>query len=601
MIALVQRRAIHLWLSLFIGICLAIVTTPAVASAQYHARLSSDLAAALAQPGATDLHVVLEAPQSEVDRIVATYGVTVVKRLQMGAVLAGTGDQIAALADDANVAALSEDAIVRSTMAVVTQATGASQLWAGDSGAFGGLTGSGVVVGIIDSGVSLHPDVAKRLKLSVDFTGDTSGNADGYGHGTHIAGIIAGNGGGSHTDAGNTYVGMAPGAELVSLRVLGADGTGYVSDVIAALEWSIKNKDRYQLRVLNISLGRQPTTAPSDDPLAQAVERAVSAGLVVVASAGNVGTTVDGQPIVGAIVSPGDTPGALTVGTLNTMGTVDRSDDTIASYSSRGPVGDEAHPESWQIKPDIVAPGNAVVAAGATDSYLWQNYPERRVVGTNGGSYLKLSGSSMAAAVVSGAVAQLLQANPGLTPAQVKFALQYTAEPLADFGLIDQGAGSLDVPLALAAATALANGGNLSNIPNAVEIGGQMIEAGHVAFFDKATWAGSTAGATMVVGNTIVWGSRDGNGGVGGNTIIWGNRDGSGGVGGNTIIWGNRDGNGGVGGNTIIWGNRDGNGGVGGNTIIWGNRDGNGGVGGNTIIWGNRDGNTGVGGNAVTF
>jgi serine protease AprX len=553
MIASVRRRSIHLWLSLLIGSCAAIVTTPAVAAAQHHARLSSDLAAALAQPGAADLHVVLEAPQSEVDRVVSAYGVSIVKRLQMGAVLAGTSTQIAALADDTNVAALSEDAVVRSTMAVVTEATGANQLWAGASGDFGGLTGSGVVVGIIDSGVSLHPDVAKRLKLSVDFTGDTSGNADGYGHGTHIAGIIAGSGGGSHTEAGNAYVGMAPGTELVSLRVLGADGTGYVSDVIAALEWSIKNKDRYKLRVLNVSLGREPTTDPSDDPLAQAVERAVQAGLVVVASAGNAGTTVDGQPVVGAVVSPGDTPGALTVGALNTMGTVDRSDDTIASYSSRGPVGDQAHPESWQIKPDLVAPGNAIVAAGATDSYLWQNYPERRVAGTNGGTYLNLSGSSMAAAVVSGAVAQLLQANPGLTPAQVKFALQYTAEPLADFGLIDQGAGSLDVPLALAAATALANGGDLSSIPNSVQIGGQMIQGGNIAFFNKATWAGSTSGATMAVGNTIVWGSRDGNGGVGGNTIVWGSRDGNGGVGGNTIVWGSRDGNGGVGGNTVTF------------------------------------------------
>jgi serine protease AprX len=253
--ASVRRSSIHPWLFLLIGCFVASVTTPAVASAQHRARLSSDLAAALAQPGATDLHVVLEAPQSEIDRVIAAYGVSVVKRLQMGAVLAGTSAQISALAGDANVAALTEDAIVRSTMAVVTQATGANQLWAGASGDFGGLTGSGVVVGIIDSGVSLHPDVAKRLKLSVDFTGDTSGSADGYGHGTHIAGIIAGSGGGSHTEAGNAYVGKAPGTELVSLRVLGADGTGYVSDVIAALEWSIKNKDRYKLRVLKVSLG----------------------------------------------------------------------------------------------------------------------------------------------------------------------------------------------------------------------------------------------------------------------------------------------------------------------------------------------------------
>src|SRR5262249_46648969 len=148
-------------------------------------------------------------------------------------------------------------------------------------------------------------------------------------------------------------------------------------------------------------------------------------------------------------VSPGYTPGALTVGALNTRGTVARSDDTIATYSSRGPVGDPDDPSSWELKPDIVAPGNAIEGAATTDSALWRDYPERRVYGASGGTYLTLSGTSMAAAVVSGAVAQVLQAQPKLSPAQVKFALQYTAEPLKGFGMIEQGAGSLNVPLAV--------------------------------------------------------------------------------------------------------------------------------------------------------
>ena len=122
----------------------------------------------------------------------------------------------------------------------------------------------------------------------------------------------------------------------------------------------------------------------------------------------------------------------------------------MATYSSRGPVGDPEDPSSWEIKPDLVAPGNAIEAAGAAGSYLWENYPDRRIYGANGGTYLKLSGSSMAAAVVTGAVAQLLQAQPKLTPAQVKFALQYTAQPLKGYGLIEQGAGSMNVPLAAA-------------------------------------------------------------------------------------------------------------------------------------------------------
>jgi serine protease AprX len=557
------------------------------------------------------------------------------------------------------VGALSADDVVVSTMAVTTQSTGASLLWKGANSNFGGLTGEGVGVAVLDSGVAPHPDIINRLALTLDFTSDEGVTNDGYGHGTHVAGIIAGSGAGSRSDAGSSYVGMAPGATIVSLRVLGDDGTGYVSDVIEGIDWAIANKDRYKLRVLNVSLGHAATSAYADDPLAQAVERAVAAGLVVVSSAGNLGKTEDGTPVIGAVVSPGYTPGALTVGALNTHGTVARSDDGVATYSSRGPVGDPDDSATWEIKPDIVAPGNAIVSAGAPGSYLWNTFPERRVEGSNGGTYLTLSGSSMATAVVSGAVAQLLQLEPKLTPAEVKFALQFTAQRLDGFGIVEQGAGSLNVPLA--AALVASRGERFA--PESVEIGGEMVEAGKIAFSSTPTWTASNPkgnGDAVVWGNTIIWGNRipvgnstiwgttiiwgnRGNGGVGGDTIIWGNRGNGGGVGGNTIIWGNRGagawadslvwgstiiwgnragastiiwgnrgggdvegntiiwgnrGNGGVSGDTIIWGNR-GNGGVGGDTIIWGNR-GNGGVGGDTIIWGNR-GNGGVGGNTIIW
>ena len=118
----------------------------------------------------------------------------------------------------------------------------------------------------------------------------------------------------------------------------------------------------------------------------------------------------------------------------------------------RGPVGDPDDPSTWIIKPDLVAPGNAIVSTGAVGSYLWTNYPEFRVTGASGGDYMTLSGSSMATAVVSGAVAQLLQASPSLSPNEVKFALQFTAQHLDGFGIIEQGAGSLNVPLAVALA-----------------------------------------------------------------------------------------------------------------------------------------------------
>ena len=326
--------------SLAIASLAAILVCPLAADAQ--ARLSSELANKIAAAVRGSINVIVQAPQSEIDRLSRTYGVRVVKRLGLGAVLAGTTKQLNAVAGDANVGALATDDIVTSTMALTPAATGANQLWRtdGSSGQFGGLVGLGIGVAVIDSGVAEHRGLVNRLRLSKDFTGE--GATDVYGHGTHVAGIIAGSGDGSRTSDGNAYVGMAPGAEIISLKVLGADGTGSVSSVIEAIEWAIDNRIRYRIRILNLSLGHPATSHYRDDPMAKAVERAVAAGLVVVSSAGNRGKNAEGTPVIGAVVSPGFTPGALTVGALNTRGTVARSDDGVATYSSRGPVGDPA-------------------------------------------------------------------------------------------------------------------------------------------------------------------------------------------------------------------------------------------------------------------
>jgi serine protease AprX len=558
------------------------VLSPLDAAAQHRARVGGSLAKHLSEDSGS-VHFVLEAPQAEVDRLARAYGVLVQRRLGMGAVLVGNSSQVERLAADASVAALAADDVVVSTMAISSQSTGASLLWEGEDRGlrFGGLTGTGVGVAVLDSGISEHDDVARRVRLRLDFTGE-EGVGDVYGHGTHVAGIIAGSGAGSRNEAGTQYVGMAPGAELLSLRVLGADGTGNVSDVIAAIEWVIANKDQQKIRVINLSLGHATTNDYRDDPLGRAVERAVAAGLVVVASAGNLGKTEDGTPVVGMVVSPGFTPGALTVGALNTKGTVMRSDDGVATYSSRGPVGDPDDPSTWIIKPDLVAPGNAIVSAGAQGSYLWDNYPSRRVIGETGGTYLVLSGSSMATAVTSGAVAQLLQLEPKLTPAEVKFAIQFTAERLNDFGIIEQGAGSLNVPLA----AALVASRHVFSAPTSVEIAGEIVEASEITFASSIVW-GSRGGG--LGGNSIVWGSRGG--GLGGNSIVWGSR--GGGLGGNSIVWGSRGG--GLGGNSIVWGSRGG--GLSGDSIVWGSRGG--GLGGNSIVWGSRGG--GLGGNSIVW
>src|SRR6185503_4176209 len=426
------------------------IATPAFAQDERPV-LSKQLVEFVNQGGNGTADVIFEGPQSEVDRLASAYGLSIAKRLPGGAVFTGNPGQIELLGRDRNVGRISEDAKVIGLMALPSQTTGASSLWKGKFGNFGGLTGQGITVAVIDSGIANHQDVKNRLLYSVDFTGE--GDGDLYGHGTHVASLISGSGAGSRLNGGSTYVGMAPGAALISLKVLGKDGSGYVSDVIEAIEWAIANKDLYNIRVLNMSLGTPAGGSYRDDPMAKAAERAAAAGIVIVASAGNLGKLPDGTPLVGGVVSPGYTPSAITVGALNTKGTIGREDDGVATYSSRGPVGDQNDPANWELKPDLVAPGNAIEGAVSMNSSLWNDYPERRVYGASGGTYMRLSGTSMAAAVVSGAVAQVLQANPKMSPAQVKFALQYTAERLEGFGRIEQGAGSLNVPLAATMAT----------------------------------------------------------------------------------------------------------------------------------------------------
>src|SRR5438034_7006291 len=153
------------------------------------------------------------------------------------------------------------------------------------------------------------------------------------GHGTHVAGIIAGQQG--RTSDTRKYSGVAPGAYLVNLRVLGDDGSGTASDVIEAIDWAIDHRADYNIGVINLSLGAPVLQPDRDDPLCEAVERAVRAGITVVAAAGNFGKLPDGQAVRGGIVSPGNSPWAITVGALDTHGTPERSDDTVASYSSR--------------------------------------------------------------------------------------------------------------------------------------------------------------------------------------------------------------------------------------------------------------------------
>jgi serine protease AprX len=400
------------------------------AAAQGHlATLAPDLAQHIAQNGSVPIQVIVQGPQSMVDRLVRQYGVTLVKRLRSGAVLSGLGSALAALATDSQLDALPAERMVEATQTVDTEATGASQAWPGllNGKLLSGQNGAGIGVALVDSGVAVdHPDFGSRVIYSLDFVDPNGKGADLYGHGTHVAGIIAGAGTGSQGLLQKQFAGAAPGAQLINLRVLDGLGMGLVSDVVDAIDWCIANKAKYNIRIINLSLGHLPVESEHDDPLAQAVERAVASGIVVVTSAGNYGKLADGTPVLGGIVTPGIAPHVITVGAVNTRGTIDRSDDLMATWSSRGPAGDPQDKSTWIIKPDLVAPGNAVVSAMKSNTYLWNLLPDRQVT-TQGGGYLKLSGTSMATPFVSGAVALLLQAGSHARAGKVRAAAHRAA------------------------------------------------------------------------------------------------------------------------------------------------------------------------------
>ena len=283
------------------------VVCAASAEAGHRARLSRDLAERIAAGRADTVRLIVNGSDADVTAIASRHGARVAKRLRGAAVLEVPGHALDAMAQDPSVAHLSGDVPVRRLMAVTTEAIGADQVWSGALAGLEGLTGRGIGVAVIDSGIANHPALRNRVVASVDFTGRNGLGRDQYGHGTHVAGIIAGS-----PDSG--YAGVAPGAHLVSLKVLNADGSGDTSDVIAAIDWAIEHRARYRLRIINLSLGHPVFESYREDPLCQAVQRAVDAGIVVVTAAGNFGKTEDGKAVVGGIVSPGNSPAALTVG-----------------------------------------------------------------------------------------------------------------------------------------------------------------------------------------------------------------------------------------------------------------------------------------------
>ena len=303
-----------------------------------------------------------------------------------------------------------------------------------------GFTGTGVRVALIDTGVTPGTDLAGRVVPVLDahatsasaatvvpcvnFSGESSCD-DTYGHGTFMAGLIAGNGQAS----GGHFSGAAPGAQIISVKIAGATGAADVTKVLAAIQWVVSFGDRYGIKVLNLSLGSNSTRDPAIDPLNRAVQRAWQAGIVVVVASGN-----SGRPkSAGArtVTKPGDDPLVLTVGATDDRETPGTSDDRVPRFASRGSAA--------LAKPDVVAPGAHVVSLRAPGSTIDR-------LGTKlDDTYRRGSGTSMSAAIVSGAVAALRQARPTWTPDQIKYAVRETARKVALSDPYAIGRGLLDV------------------------------------------------------------------------------------------------------------------------------------------------------------
>ena len=298
-----------------------------------------------------------------------------------------------------------------------------------------GYTGRGIGVALIDTGVVpvrglSSGNVVLGPDLSFESQSDDYRYVDTFGHGTHMAGIIAGR----DSTTGSGFRGIAPDATLVSVKVGVFDGAVDVSQVIAAVDWVVAHRAEHNIRVLNLSYGTDGAQPYGSDPLAHAVENAWRHGIVVVVSGGNRGAEQ------ARVDNPASDPYVIAVGADDLLGTTAADNDVVPAFSTRG---------SSARRVDVVAPGQSVASLRNPGSYVDVTYPDAAV----DSRFFKGSGTSQAAAVVSGSVALLLQSRPGLTPDQVKRLLKVTAVDLPKTDLAGQGSGLLNVYAAARTAT----------------------------------------------------------------------------------------------------------------------------------------------------
>jgi Subtilase family len=271
-------------------------------------------------------------------------------------------------------------------------------------------TGAGVVVALMDSGIAAHPDLPSgKVIARVDFADDGAPGLDPAGHGTHLAGVIAGH--------GTTFRGVAPDARLVDIRVLDESGEGTLRGVVSGFDWLLKNRAALSIRVLNLSFGTTQTSTYHSDLLAALAESAWFAGVTVVAAAGNDG------PDAGTISTPGADPFIITAGSFDDQGTRNEQDDRVSGFSSRGPTLDGF------TKPDVLAPGRRVVslrAAGSQAAPIQSEHgssQDGKPSNTSNNLYTRMSGTSVSSAMVSGVAALVLSFHASYTPTKTKGAI----------------------------------------------------------------------------------------------------------------------------------------------------------------------------------
>ncbi|HEY2907564.1 MAG TPA: S8 family serine peptidase [Vicinamibacterales bacterium] len=456
-----------------------------------------------------------------------------------------------------------------------------------------GPTGATVGVAVVDSGIAPTVDFANRIAGFYDFTrgGIPVVPSDAFGHGTHVAGLIGGGG----SQAAKQFQGIAPDVRFVGFKVLDKTGTGNTSDVIKAIEYIVANHVALKVQIINLSLGHPIYESAKTDPLVQAVEKATANGLIVVASAGNYGENEKtGKIGYTGVTSPGNAPSAITVGATETGGTITRTDDAVAPYSSRGPTWFDA-----LAKPDLVAPGHHLVSETDVNSTLFKQLASsRRTLG--GQAFLELSGSSMAAAVTTGLAALIVDAHNRaayldsrpLTPNTVKAILEYTAIPLTGFDHLTEGTGEINSSGAIALASAIDTSAApaawwlRAGIPMFTVIGGgrdywsqeiiwgDTLLSGQLLFERAAAWMpgavwGSNAvwrpGVAEVEASSVVWGA----GAAWCRNIVWSNRLIGQKTDGENIVWGASQGL-----DNIVWGT------VTTDNVVWGTMQ------GDNIVWG---------------